>query len=538
MNEYYTEKFIQQYEHIKKLQLLTDDELNHLKRKRTQFEVSIKSTTELKPFIEYIKYETALMSKFKDLDYENENDANSLDRDLSSHIRDIYRQAIKRFQNDRKLWTHYVNFVKLKFPNSTTNIYQEMLRYHHSLDDYVEAIKYEMDRQNYFVAINFLTQGMSRLKGSKKLISLHIECSLHQAQNDGDGKLKENILLQVTKFYERFLKGSKDINLYINLLQKIQNIKVSRDFQDQIIAYLLTAFHTRPELFNLLANRYLDGIFYDQAEYRNVENIPFEIRLKYALTIFDKSLEEVDEQYKKEMYDIYLTKIEELNALSNLENECVLYIKCAYAKTLISGFEQNYLSEKFFVKYLEMRMVYKEKYRNLIKDIIAKGLELYPHSMNFYEAAIKYYASIKNYDKISELFSTAIKVNENKAVELYTFLCRIYQLDPNGKERLNKAMMEAIESSNKKLSTKFQPYILEYFAITDGITSARDVYTKILNSKNSVNLSIEFFTTMIELEKNELEPDKNIIHNCFERAVTLFGSSNPDVRIKIFSIMH
>ena len=97
MNEYSVEKFIEQYEHIKKLQLLSDNELNQVKRKRAQFEVSLKSSKDIKSFIEYIKYESVLMKKFKQIEYANENDGRALDRAISNHIRDIYKQAVRRF---------------------------------------------------------------------------------------------------------------------------------------------------------------------------------------------------------------------------------------------------------------------------------------------------------------------------------------------------------------------------------------------------------------------------------------------------------
>lgn len=41
--EYRNEQFIQQYEHITKLGLLTDEELASLKRKRNFFEISIRT---------------------------------------------------------------------------------------------------------------------------------------------------------------------------------------------------------------------------------------------------------------------------------------------------------------------------------------------------------------------------------------------------------------------------------------------------------------------------------------------------------------
>ena len=149
VSEYRKEQFIDQYEHITKLQLLTDEELMQLKRKRTAFEVSIKSASDVKLFIDYIKFEIALLKKFKSMDFESDKDEKAIDRAISQHVVNLFRMALKRFQDKRKVWEHYIAFVKQKFPSLVTRIYESMLCFHHKVADYIEAAEHEIFKKNY-----------------------------------------------------------------------------------------------------------------------------------------------------------------------------------------------------------------------------------------------------------------------------------------------------------------------------------------------------------------------------------------------------
>jgi tetratricopeptide (TPR) repeat protein len=165
-----------------------------------------------------------------------------------------------------------------------------------------------------------------------------------------------------------------------------------------------------------------------------------------------------------------------------------------------------------------------------ITEMITKGTTLYPNSMQIYELAIRYYLQSKSYENITKIFSFAINNNEKCAIELYRFVCSLYLHNPSDKEKARSLMLEAINSSNKKLSANFQPYVLEYYGLTEGIEKAREVYSSLLNSKTSVFLTLEFFTTMIRLEQTHTEPDHTIIKNCFERSLNeSFGRDNPEV---------
>lgn len=257
---------------------------------------------------------------------------------------------------------------------------------------------------------------------------------------------------------------------------------------------------------------------------------PFNIRLVHALTIYEKSLEMVDDKHKIQMYDIYLTKLMELDILkSNMDDYSHKCIRYAFAKTLNSGYNIDCLSARFYTQYLKLCIMDNNKSQEQIEEIITNGSHLHPHSIELYEIAFKFYFKAQKYNDISLLFKQAIKHNEKDAIALYEFLCQIYLQNSDDKERLRMAMMDAIESNNMKLSSRFQEYILEYYALSDNVKKAREVFTEILNSKNVNSLSLKLFTAMIKIENTQLKPDHTIIVNCFEYATRMFGRNNADV---------
>lgn len=539
--EYRNEKFIQQYEHIRKLELLTDDELRQVKRKRTGFEISIKTATDIKPFIDYIKYEIALMKKFRHMEYEDEDDGKVLDKEMAKQVKDLFRMALKRFQDKRKLWQHYLAFTKQKFPNSVVHIYRDMLKFHRQTEDYIEAAQHEMSRDNYTSAMDFIQQGMANQKEScEKLVVVYIECSVKQGEAE-DEKAQEATLLQASKFYAKFLKCSKDISLHCELLQRIQSYNYSMSFQNDVLKNLMEAQGDRAEVWDILAKRHLDGIIYEQPGDEDEEKeketgdkkIPFDVCLRHAISIYEKSFDAVGEADRQKMFTLCIDKLIELDDMQSLSDNALKIIRRGLGKTLARGYKQDNLSATHFMLCLQLRMIDMVKNRSEIEEMLQKGNELYPHSMEIYELSIKFFIESKDYDNVSATFRHAISNNAKHAIELYRFLCGIYLSSTDDKGKAKTAMLEAINSSDHQLSEAFQPYYIEYCALTESIEKARDAFNQLLKTKTLNSLSLEFFKVMIKLEKSQDKPDERMITSCFERATEHFGKDNPEVRIRI-----
>lgn len=538
-SEYRKERLIEQYEHIKKLQLLSDEELSQLKRKRSFFDISIQSATEIKPFIDYIKFEMALMKKFRLMDFKNERDGKALDRAISRQVQDLFRFALKKFQDKRKLWEHYIAFAKQKFSNSVTRIYEEMLCFHQRTEDFIEAADHEMLKKNYTTAMNFLIQGMGHSKDScEQLVVAYIQCSIKQG-NEQDDNAKEAVLLQASKFYAKFLKDSTDVSMHCELILKIQSFKYSINFQNDILTNLMRLFVERAEVWDLLAKRHLDGLFYEPpkeggqdekvpeiAEETNV--ITFDICLRHAITIYEKSFNSVADLHQQKMYTLFIDQLLELDSKTNMRANCLKITRQALGKTLMKGYKEEKLSIDHFIIFLELRMINLEKNRNEIEEMLEVGARLYPTSMEFYELAMKYFVETKNYGEITRTFNLASDNNEKSAVDLYRFLCAIY-LNSEEKEKAIAAMLQAVNSENKKVSEVFQPYYVEYHALADGIDKAREVFFQLLNSKTFNSLSLDFFKAMIKAEESQEKPEIQIISNCYERATEHFGKASPEV---------
>lgn len=536
--EYRNEQFIQQYEHIKKLELLTDEELLQVKRKRSFFETSIKSCVEIKPFIDYIKYEIALMKKFKQMEYDNESDGRALDRVMSFHVKDLFRLCLKKFQNKRKVWQHYIAFAKQKFNHSVTGIYQEMLRFHHKTEDYIEAAQHEMSKSNFTVAMSFLAQGMGNQKeSSQQLVVTYIECSLKQGSEEDDDA-KKATLLQASKFFDKFLRSSDDVSVHCQLLEKIQSYDYAMSFQNDVVTNMMQVFPHKAEVWDILARRHLDGLFYELTDENEmvpaVEKIPFEICLARAITIYDKALDTVDDAERAKIFTFYINKLLEIDDSSHISSTCLKTIRQALGRTLARGCKEEKLHVDHFLCCLKLRLLNMKKDRSEIEKMLARGVELYPNSMELYEIAIKFHLHTGSYDDISRVFGHAIANNKTTAIELYRFLCGVYLSSEADKEKARSAMLEAVNSSNKQVSEAFQPYYIEYRALTDGIGKAREAFNSLLSSKTSSSLSLDFFKMMIKMEAKEPEPNQKLISNCYERATEHFGKDNAEVSEVVF----
>lgn len=400
ITEYRNEQFIQQYEHIIKLKLLTDEQLSQVKRKRSFFEASIKNSPDIKNYINYIKYELALTKKFRQMEFKSENDSKAMDKSLSTHVRDLFRLTLKKFQDKRKVWDHYLTFSKQKFPNMVTSIYQEMLHFHHKTEDYIEAAHHEISKKNYLVAMNLLVQGMGVQKDScQKLVVIYIECSLKQGSDQGEDA-KVATLLQAEKFYEKFLKNSDDVSIHCELLQRIENFEYSLGFQNDVLTHLMQLHAGRAEVWELLAARHLNGLFYEtpnelEKAPQETEKIPFDVCLLRAITIFEKSLDVVDHSDKQKMFTIYINQLFKLDEAKNISSSNLKLIRLSLGKALMRGFEEDSLAESHFICFLKLRLINMKKNQEEIEEMLEKGPKLYPNSIAFFELAINY-ATNKN----------------------------------------------------------------------------------------------------------------------------------------------
>jgi hypothetical protein len=311
------------------------------------------------------------------------------------------------------------------------------------------------------------------------------------------------------------------------------------NFQNDVLTNLMTNFTDRAEVWDLLATRHLDGVFYEPPKEGDEEKstevaaetkkkVHFDVCLKNAITIYEKSLDSVRDFEKQKMFTFFIDKLLEHDASKRTTTTNLKVIRRSLGKDFARGFKEQKLSADHFILFLELRLLNLEKNQAEIEEMLEIGEKLYPNSMELYEIAIKYRLETKNFSEITKTFNFAIENNEKNAVDLYRFLCATH-LTADDKEKAIKAMVQAVNSDNRKVSEAFQPYYLEYHAATDGIEKAREVFNKLLTTKTFSSLSLEFFKAMVRVEEKEERKDAKLIMNCYERAVEHFGKENSEV---------
>lgn len=319
------------------------------------------------------------MRKLRNLEYEDDNDARALDNAIAYHIKNLFRFTLKRFQEKRKIWEHYLSFVKQRLHNSVPHVYREMLRFHHTTEDYIEAAEYEISRGNYTHAMTLLSQGMGDNKDScAKLVVVYIECSLKQGEDEGK-ETRKATLLQASKFYDKFLKDSNEVSTICELLKRTQPFEYSKSFQNDVIKHLLEYHGERAEVWETLATRHLEGLVYEEPssnedEDENEEDeetieIPFDDCLRHTITIYEKALEVVQDSEKQQMFTFYINKLLELDEKEFINSSCMKLVRQSLGKALTTGYKQEKLSESHFICLLKLRMVQMGRFADDIEEM-------------------------------------------------------------------------------------------------------------------------------------------------------------------------
>lgn len=531
--EYRNESFIQDYENIKLLDLLNNDELRVVKKKRTDFENSIRLANDPKPFVEYIRFEMALMAKFKEKNYHKERSGQALDRKMALHIRNLFQLAVRKFPSKRKLYEQFITFAKIKFASQVTDIYRGMLRFHHTKEDYLEAANHQIERKSFKPAIDILIEGIGKYQ-DKMLIAKQIECLLQLSVIDEEkGKLHHTAAMNL---FNKFLKNEENIKFYKEFLFSLQSVPSSAAFQNVIIASITPKFNNNPEFWNILAQRHLDGFFYDPEMEENEtvpdrktdEKIPSAERLQRALSFYKKGINKItDASNLEQMYMFYLDKLTELDETMN--ESCQKTVRLAYADGLKRGYDEDVLPAKYFVQLLQLRLVHAEKFQGEIDKMIEKGLNRCQNNLKFFEVVIRYDQEMENYERIENIFKVAVKENPADIVKLYHFLTMIY-LTSKQDDKALLLLQEAVYGKNSMLSTELQPYYIEYLTLSKNIEIARKEFQK-LRDGNKCKPSLSLFRKMLKMEllQNAPNSDAAIIKRCFESAIQFYGSSDINV---------
>ncbi|XP_054160096.1 U3 small nucleolar RNA-associated protein 6 homolog [Oppia nitens] len=573
--EYNIEKTISELEQLERYGLLTDIEIKAIIKKRKAFEYRLQRNTKIKEdYLKYIAYEQSLMKLIhlrrdkSGIKYKTAH----IEHMISLHIMSLYRKVVFRNQFDVQMWLTFIDFCRNnKSLAKVSSIYTRMLSVHSNKDWlWIRAAKFEFEDNNSpETARNLLQRGIRFNSDSRLLWHQYFKLELMFCTKIR--KRREVLELNVPTISENNSKEQID-----NEEQVVDNMK--DEVYNGVIACIVYknavltfddfefAAHFLPicsQFDHRLTERHKDMIYEDlKLRFASLEKT-WDLMAKRiiedgnAMIQLDDTLTEAEEQLKKKEFErqvigLFETKINEFKS----ENIWTHYIeyrlqqlsKCKEEtkkrEILLKGLDvierawnQNCLSTQMFKEWIKLYFSTEDKYDNCMKisQIIVKGCERWSDNMDIWHFCIPYVMKIDSKSEIKCFFEKILHKFGYKEIsdESITIVFDIWEqyikwstvyLKPIEVMNITKKLSKLSSGkTSKQINEYMKPKILDALNSVYGLEKTRHYYHSY--KKFPPNL-LSFHRKMLEIEKQNANPNYHLIHGIHEEIVNNFGSND------------
>uniref|UniRef100_A0A182QYS9 U3 small nucleolar RNA-associated protein 6 homolog n=1 Tax=Anopheles farauti TaxID=69004 RepID=A0A182QYS9_9DIPT len=534
------EQAIREYECMKHLKLFTDNEIRDIKNKRNYHDYKVERRSKrMGDFVNYIAYECnlfqLLLQRRKKLNVRAE--WVSLEKSIHQRIKVLYKRALHRFASDYRIWTHFLQYCKMRhFYIEGSRVLEQMLGYHgDKTKAWLCAIQWEYTQaQNMTRAKHFTLRGLQRLPDSRELCLYFIGIQLAEAEKclkESSKPLKQLLeekhvelskaLQTVQVVYRSF--EHKNMAFFRELLEKLKDYRpLVGELAKEAIATMRETLAEKEEMWDLLANLTLEG-----DEFVLEQKTELVDRIQKCTEIYREALEALP---TKKMHSLCIETMLKINSLENATADAAKAMRKALANAYKRALNADLLEEEKLLQYLKLLLHNPKPNAELVMTIINKGLEQYPLSLEVWSAYLRYVVSKEiSVDELQSIFRQASNALPDSVTRLplWQILFQYYNSKPSLREKCEELYRHAIDQE-PEISHHFQPLYLEYLAkaTSSNIAKVRREYQRLVKNYTT---TLELHQKMASLEAKQQPPDVCEWRKCHEHATQFYGKTDPSV---------
>lgn len=288
---------------------------------------------------------------------------------------------------------------------------------------------------------------------------------------DKKPKIEKDLPIQIKRaeiIYKTASNHINDVNYIIGLLNIAKNYKNTEKLQNQILGDLTNKYSNKPEMWDFMARRELEGLSYnpDDDEKMEVDDDMEPSSVRDRISSCNEVYQTAVKRLKSEqMWSLYLNCLLEINKnLSVLPN----YKRKLLKNALVQAHQAKKLEEKFYFNWFNMLKSDKndETSHEKMYQVLKYGTDAIPSSLNLWRLKLTHLMKTNSDSEIIDNeFTNAINLLGNNSLSIWQMKLLYYQAKyPNKVEDLFKAgIMQAPEIS-KLIKV---PYI-EWIILTNG----------------------------------------------------------------------
>ncbi|EDW51258.1 GM13683 [Drosophila sechellia] len=229
------ERLLPEYEQMKNYSVFTADQVREIVSRRERLFLKInKSHQSITDYLDFILYEKHMHMTIVDKEKKMHVKLTGLKASIATRIMRLYREALAKFNHDRRLWSNWIKFSKKSNPVEVAGIYEKMLLYHgDSPDLWVDAALwlYEFNRLNIDRVKDILLRGLQRHPDSEALNKCFFDIMLKEAAlANNERNLAENTLSEqdiklerVEAVYRNSMANITQLDYFVKLLESCED---------------------------------------------------------------------------------------------------------------------------------------------------------------------------------------------------------------------------------------------------------------------------------------------------------------------------
>lgn len=534
---------IPELEQLERVGLFTKKEVKSIIKRVTALEYKLhRLIVNKEDFIAYIQYEINVLELIKKrrahIHYQFKRE--EIEYPIIHRINSIFKRATNKWKDDVQLWLSHIAFCKKWATKSQiSKVFSAMLAIHPDKPAlWIMAAKSELEDRNssesarhlFLRALRFHPNDKKVYQEYFRMELLHCEklrkqkIQLEQAQMDlGEYEFSPEILSgKLAEVVYKDATGKiKEAEFVISLLNIAAIFDFTKDLQDSILQDLQTNYTDDSSTWDFMAKRELEAPGAGE-ELQTAKGRASDInrREERCCQVYEEGVKSLNTEPMWTCYVAFL--LERMKRKTNVQE-----LKEKRQERLLGVLRRAHdcslLKENYYKNWLQILLSLGDA--EGAASVAMTATQHYSQSVTMWSLSLQTLMELGSRD-IGRCFQDALKhVNPKESLPLWQLQFEWSKASQSAEETeaiLKRGLLSAVPA----VAMEMKECYLDWSYSTGGYKKARKTFTSLQENRP---LSKDFFTRMIQIEKEQENPKMNNLRDYYERVLQEFGTSNEDL---------
>ncbi|XP_008414089.1 U3 small nucleolar RNA-associated protein 6 homolog [Poecilia reticulata] len=534
---------IPELEQLERVGLFTKKEIKSTIKKVTALEYKLhRLIVNKEDFIAYIQYEINVLELIKKrrghINYHFKRE--EIEFPIIHRINSTFRRATKKWKDDVQLWLSHVAFCKKwETKGQISKVFASMLAIHPDKPAFwIMAAKSELeDRKSSESARHLFLRALRFHPDNKKIYQEYFRMELlhcEKLRKEKEELEKADMDLGEYEFSPEILSGKLAEVVYKDATAKIEeaefvisllNIAAIFDFtkelQDSILQDLQANYTEDSLTWDFMAKRELVAPKVDE-ELRTAKGQALDIncREERCCQVYEEGLKSLNTEPMWTRYVVFC--LERLKRKTNVQD-----LKDKRQERLLEvlqrAHDSSLLKENFYKNWLEILL--SSEQAEAAASLALSATQRYNQSVSVWSLCLQTLRSLGCGDMDKLFHDSLTHVNPKESLPLWQLQLQWSMADQSAEET-EAIFKRGLLSSVTAIAMEMKELYLDWSYSVGGYKKARKTFTSLQENRP---LSKRFFTSMIQIEKEQVTPKINNLRDYYERALQEFGAADDDL---------